>query len=61
MDIYKRAGSKFINHKGCSCHFCDNGLLRDKNRKSKIGRNLLSKLRRNYLKIDLQKEINNNL
>ncbi len=53
-DLYKQIGSKLTGCHGIKCRFCDNGL--GHKRKSKIGRNLYNKLRRNLLKQQLYKE-----
>jgi len=55
MDDYKRCGSKFVGVGGIGCSCCDNGL--SKKGKSKITKNLFSKLRRSALKRETRDEI----
>ena len=54
-DIFKVAGYHWIGPGGIHCQCCDNKLSH--HRKSKIQRNMLSKLKRNALKIQLRKDI----
>ena len=52
-DLFKQAGFKYTGWGGIKCPCCDNGM--SKKRKSKIARNLYSKLRRTHLKQQLNK------
>jgi hypothetical protein len=58
-DLFKNAGSKFIGPGGIKCPCCDKGL--SKKRKTKIGRNLFSRMRRSILKRETKNEINREL
>lgn len=55
MDLFKKAGLKYLGGPGgLKCPCCDNKLSHK--RKSKINRNLFSKLRRTHLKQQLKYE-----
>ena len=55
-DKFKNAGSKLVGWGGIKCQCCDNKLSHK--RKSKVGRNLFSRMRRSILKQETQQEIN---
>jgi hypothetical protein len=52
-DLFKLYGFKYLGPGGINCPCCDSKLSHK--RKSKIRRNLFSKLRRNLLKVELLK------
>jgi transcription initiation factor IIE alpha subunit len=59
-DLYKEAGFLYIGGPGgMKCPCCDNKM--SKKRKSKIQRNLFSKLRRTWLKRLTKKEISDSI
>ena len=56
-DIFKIAGFKYIGPGGILCPCCDRKLSHK--RKSKVSRNLFSRLRRSILKQNLHKDLEN--